>query len=668
MADGTGGGERWYSAAELVGLAGMPTTHSAVIRFAKREGWMSRQRKGRGGGSQYPLSALPSVTQTAILLTNNAPSSVIESLVERPSKARLSAAQIKAAWARYEAVPQHLKTVAAQRLKALQAVERLVAEGRGLMDARALVAAQLQREGVKGGSIPSLGRWAADVDTAEKQHRLALLVPDYTGRTTTVDIPVEAWDMFRTDYLRVEAPSASSVYRRVERVAKAHGWVLPALRSFERKLKREISPRVLVLAREGVEALDRMFPAQERDRSVFSALEAVNADGHKFDVFVRFPLGQIARPILVGVQDLYSGKLLGWRLAETESADLARLAFMDVVRNYGVMGHAWLDNGRGFASKMLTGGVANRFRFKVREEDPIGVLVSMGVQIHWATPYHGQAKPIERAWRDLCDSVAKHPAFAGAYTGNKPDAKPENYGSKAVPFEVFERVLNEEIAAHNARLGRKAKVCAGRSFDQAFNESYARSPIRRATDEQLRQMLLAAEVVTADARDGSVKLSGNRYWCEALAHHCGQKLMLRFDPDHLHTQVQVYTLANVFVGTADCIAAVGFADTQAAREHSRAKKQHRRGTRMQLDAERRMDIAQVAAQLPGPTPEQLPPASVIAPMFGKPRYSPMQAQADAVPLQRTGTDDVRESQFGDLMARMEAKRNANLGYRTEEEP
>uniref|UniRef100_UPI0039800C3B transposase domain-containing protein n=1 Tax=Salmonella sp. s54836 TaxID=3159673 RepID=UPI0039800C3B len=95
--------------------------------------------------------------------------------------------------------------------------------------------------------------------------------------------------------------------------------------------------------------------------------------------------------------------------------------FRDVVERYGIPHHAWLDNGRGFASKLLTGGVANRYRFKVREEDPTGILVALGVQIHWATPYHGQAKPIERAFRDLCDRVAKHPAFAGAYTGHRVD-------------------------------------------------------------------------------------------------------------------------------------------------------------------------------------------------------------------------------------------------------
>ena len=659
MADGTAHATSWYSAAALAGKPGMPGTERGVLKMAAREAWQTR-RKAQGKGMEYSLNSLPAATQAALLLATGKVAISTLSKVTGKERPRLSDEQITAAWQRYESVPQHIKDIAQRRLKALQAVEALVNDGHALMVARGYVAAQLQREGVRGGSIASLGRWASDVAGAEKQHRLALLVPDYVGCTATVDMPVEAWDAFKADYLRVEAPSATSCYERLQRIAAVRGWAIPSIDTFERRIKRELPRGVLILARKGQEEFDKTFPAQERDRSVFHAMEAVNADGHKFDVFVRWPDGTIARPIMVGVQDLHSGKIVGRRIADTESADLARLSFRDAIERYGIPSKVWLDNGRGFASKMLTGGVANRFRFKVKEEDPTGMLVAMGCEIHWATPYHGQAKPIERAWRDVCDRIAKHPAFAGAYTGNKPDAKPENYGSKAVPLEKFVQVVDEEIAAHNARPNRRTRVCGGtRSFDQAFADSYAQSTIRKATAEQLRQMLLAAEVVTADSRDGAVRLSGNRYWCEALSAYAGSKIMLRFDPECLHTSVQAYSLANVYIGEADCVAAVGFADTNAAREHARAKKQYRRAAKQQLDAERRMEIAELAAQLPSPAPENLPPANVIAPMFGRARKPDPQAE---VPLQRTGTDDVPDNALGDLLARMQAQRNAEIGW------
>lgn len=663
MADGNRTQETVDSAAIAAALG---VSKRAVEMRAAKERWRYETRTARGGAKRYySAAALPAEVQAALLLRLQPATAQAANSSRSTPAASPSDAQIQSAWQRYERVPQHLKDEAHRRLRALQAVEQLVADGRLLMEARTLVAAQLQRDHVRGASVASLIRWANQVAGAEKQHRLALLVPEYVGRTAKVEIPTEAWDLFKADYLRPEAPTATSCYERVERIARVRGWHLPSLKTFERRVKAELPRGVLILARQGKEAFDRTFPAQERDRSVFRALEAVNSDGHKFDVFVRWPDGTVARPIMVGVQDLYSGKLLGYRIAETESSDLARFAFRDVIQRYGIPEKVWLDNGRAFASKMLTGGTANRFRFKVRPDDPVGILTGLGCEIHWATPYHGQAKPIERAWRDLCDRVAKHPAFAGAYTGNKPDAKPENYGSKAVPLNEFVRVLNEEIAAHNARPGRNTRVCGGQlSFDQAFAASYAQATVRKASAEQMRQLLLAAEVVTSDRRDGSVRLSGNRYWSEAIAPHAGKKLVLRFDPEQLHTSVEVYTLAGVHLGAADCIAAVGFADTNAAREHARAKKEFARATKTQLQAERRMDAATIAAQLPSPMPEELPPAGVIAPMFGHRKAVATEQQPDA--LQRTGTDD-QDVAFNALMERMAAQQQAASLWRVPEE-
>lgn len=663
MADGAASTEIcWYTAAELAGLPGLPGTHSGVVRFAKRNTWQSRARAGRGGGAEFPLADLPIETQTALLLRANRAAAQDQAPVRqhRDRSRRWTDEQLRSAWQHYERVPDTAKNEAKRRLSALLAVDALVRGGQSLMNARGTVAAQMQRDGVRGASAATIGRWAQAVNRAPRDAWLALLTPSYVGRTATAEMPTEAWDVYKADWLRLERPSAESCYARLQRIAEKHGWELPSPRTFIRRMDREIPVQVQVLAREGEEALMRMYPAQERDRSGFAALEAVNADGHKFDVFVKFADGTIGRPLMVAVQCLGSGKIVGYRVGQTESADLARLAFSDMVRTYGIPRLCWLDNGRGFASKMLTGGTPTRYRFRVREEDPTGVFVALGMEIHWATPYHGQAKPIERAFRDMCDRIAKHPAFAGAYTGNNPTAKPENYGSKAIPIDEFLRVLADEIAHHNAREGRRSKACAGRSFDQVFAESYAKTPIRKATPEQLRSMLLAADVSMSSRTDGSVRLGGNRYWCEALAPLAGQKLMVRFDPDNLHSSVAVYNMAGVYVADAECVAAVGFADTSAATEHARGRGQWRRAAKQQLAAERRMDAASVAAQLPTAPPENLPEPSVVAGMFGAPR-TPAQA-SEPVPVRRTGTDDHRESKLGDFLAAQLRARNAESGW------
>jgi transposase InsO family protein len=517
-------------------------------------------------------------------------------------------------WARFDRLPERAKARARCRLAALDAAAALEAAGMTRRDAFAHAAA------ANGCSVRNLWRWHGAVAGHDRADWLPLLAPAHRGRAATAEVSAEAWDYFRSDYLRPEQPCAQACYARLNSAASPRGWTVPALKTLMRRLEREVPRPAIILARQGADALKRAYPAQQRDRSVFRALEAVNADGHKFDVFVRWPSGEIARPVALVWQDLLSGMILSHRVDRTENADLVRLAFGDVVEAYGIPAHAYLDNGRGFASKWMTGRMTHRFRFKVMPEEPAGILTTLlGPDgVHWCTPYQGQAKPIERAFRDLCEYVSRHPALAGAYTGNKPDAKPENYGSRAVPLDEFLALLTQEIAAHNARAGRRGGVCQGRSFHQVFAESYQNAPIKKATAEQRRLFLLAAEGVSGSRVDGSVHLGDNRYWSEPLAQYAGKPLVVRFDPQQLHGAVYCYTPDGRYIGSAPCVQAAGFNDTQAAREHARSRKHWMRAQRDALAAERRMSAIEVAAKLPAtPAPAAPPQSKVVRPVFGR---------------------------------------------------
>lgn len=609
----------WWTAAEFaaMGLPTVPATDRAVQLMIERGGHRAphlefpanpagiwRKRRARGGGYEYRMDVLPGAAQTRLAMRLRRQAKAAE-----PERADGSAEVLERhRW--FDALPERRKSQARDRLALLLAVRDLQLAGTSRDIAMMEVAASA------GVSLRTLYNWAGLVAGLDRADWLPALAPRFTGRTAEVELPEGAWQAFAADYLRNERPTLESCYRRLQGLAKAKGWQLPSAKTFERRVAA-LPRTTVVLAREGVEALRRLYPAQERDRSSFHALEGVNADGHKFDVFARWPDGEVSRPILVGFQDLLSGMVLSWRIARTENAATVLLAFGDLVETWGIPDHCWLDNGRNFASKWFTGGTPNRYRFKVRENDPNGVLTALGVEVHWTTPYSGQSKPIERAWRDFADSISRHPAFAGAWTGNTIDAKPENYASKAIPIDQFETVVAEGIAEHNARLGRRSKACGGRlSFAQVFNASYADAIIRKASPEQCRLWLLAAEGV-AVRKDGSVHLEGNRYWHERLIDHIGHKVVLRFDPDALHDGVHVYRLDGAHIVEAPVIEAVGFADTTAAREHARARKSWIRAQKELLKSERRLSIEELAAMLPAAEADAPAPApKVIRPTFG----------------------------------------------------
>lgn len=606
--------DRWFTLAELAALdlPGIPNTRRGLAMQADREEWnheaaegrLWRRRQGRGGGIEYWIGVLPSFTQAKLLAKEAA---------QNPAPARDTALRQlsdEAAWQGYDRAADKHKQSAAKRVAALDAVEALVAQGRSRTVAIMEVAATHDV------SRTAIYAWAALVDGVPRAHWLARLVPQYVGakgpRAACAD---DAWEWLRARYLLPNRPTFEACWRDLQQVAVQKGWQLPSARTLRRRIDA-LPATVVAWHREGPDATDRMFPAQRRDRSHLHALQWVNADGHKFDVFVKWPDGTVARPMAVFFQDLYSGKLLTWRVAQAETGDTFRLAFSDVVEKYGIPGAVTIDNTLAAANKTMSGGLKRRFRFRVREEEPLGIFASLGVAVHWAKPFSGQSKPIERAFGDLARDVARHPAFVGSWTGNKPTDKPFDYGKKSVPLAEFLAVLEPAIAEHNARPGRTALNCRGRSFDDTFAESYATAPITRATEAQRRIFLLAAEEVRV-RRDGTIHLLGNRYHDARLVELRGRNVALRFDPDKLHAPVHVYLANGDYFCTAECWADQGFGDTDAARRTATAVRQRRRGLKLLADAEARISAEQLArdiaaAQRDIPDP---PAPQIVRPLF-----------------------------------------------------
>lgn len=627
--------QEWFTAIELAGKPGMPDTKSGVIRKVRREDWNSRTRKARGGGREYHLESLPIETQAACLVGKNDP-------ISPPSDHAASLPECGDAapfiydrdnlWSHYDSKSDKQKDSAKQKLDLLNAVMYLVDNGTGLVDGFKAIGAANDK------SWRTIQGWYHGTNAKpgmkhyERSDWLAALVPGYVGRTNQADCNADAWETFKADYLRLEQPTATACYYRLKRSSNAHNWQIPALRTFERRIK-QIPRTIRVLMREGEQGLLRLYPAQQRTVRELHALEWINGDGYQHNVFVKWPNGEIARPKTWFWQDVYSRKILGYRVDVTENTDSIRLSFGDVVENFGIPDHVTIDNTRSAANKWMTGGVPNRYRFKVKDDDPIGLIPALGAKVHWTSVYkgkgHGQAKPIERAFGvgGIGEVVDKHPAFVGAFTGHNTSNKPENYGDKAIPVERFLAVLQQEIIAWNARENRRTEICGGvMSYDQAFNAGYESAPIRKATEEQRRLWMLSAEAIKV-RQDGTFTLDAgsavghgnNRYHAAELFEFDGHKIVIRFDPENLHGEVFTYTLDGRYIAKAQCIQATGFGNTEAARAFSKERKRFIRASKLAAKAEVVMDSMQVADQLPPLPATDIPNAKVVRPLRANPK-------------------------------------------------
>ena len=565
--------KEWFTSAELAqaALPGVPSTRQGLELFIARSGVRStakaRTKAGQGGGFEYHYSFLPPVAQAKLAFLNAEPTD------PRPTK--LS----KMLWDRFEALSDAHKAICKTRFAVLTEVEELRASGISMKHA---VAHVTRRADI----VPATYyEWRKMVEGHSRQDWLAALAPAFTGSASGEAADVtpchpEAWKILKSDFLRPERPSFSACYRRMMMVARDQNLSpIPSERSLRRRLDAEVPKAAQIIAREGKDKAKQLFPAQKRTVAHLHAMEIVNTDGHQLDLFVRVPWSQTpVRIILIGVQDIYSRKVLSWTLAEAETWEAVRTCIGSMIENHDGMlpYHIYMDNGRAFAGKMISGGAKTRHRFKVNEDDVAGLLKTLDIEPHFVKPRSGQSKPIERAWRDLAEEISKHPSMSGCYTGNKPEAKPENYGNSAIPLETLQRHVAHCVDEHNHRLNRTTETANGRSFAQTFDASIAEPStiVRYASMAQRSLWMLSAVAITARKPDGAIHMHGNRYWNAVLNEWIGKKLTVRFDPADLHKPVKVYDPEGRFLCDADCLAKTGFADTGAARRQEKARKTH----------------------------------------------------------------------------------------------
>lgn len=597
-------------AAEFVWLSGVAFARAAGIsgragrsilsRAARGAPWLGaelivRQARGRGGhrGLSYEvrLDSLPD--QIAHYATLETPPPSLHANQPEPSSrpvgggtkdqpAPLTEEESKARWDDFSRLPTGVQERAKQRMEMVVTFADLSRVETAKTELYAAVAKQF------GESTSSVRRAWKLVRGLDRRDWLPALAPQYRGCQVAGEISEDVKAYIWGEYFSTTKPHLMPIYRRAKRLAEEKEWTLPSRWTVARLIDAE--PRWFhVMTREGRAALEALYPAQQRDYSTLALHEVWCADGRKADVFVRWEDGTISRPIVVAWLELRSRMCLGHEVGRTESADLIRLAFKrGAETSKALPREALMDNGRGFASKLLTGGAPNRFRFKVREEDVPGVLTLLGIEVIWTLPFSGRSKPIESWFRVLAELDKR---FPGAYCGNRPDAKPEDCDpKKAIPIARFRAALEQAIAAYHDTPHR------GDSMDyrtprDVYDELLPQTVVRRPTADQLRLCLMAAEAVKLNKADGTITILGNRYWSEKLASLPGNvEYVVRFNPEDAADQVSVYR-GSQFICEAKLIGRTGFRDQEAAKAHQRGKRTFLRVRKLEAAAIRGMSTA-----------------------------------------------------------------------------
>lgn len=484
-----------------------------------------------------------------------------------------------------------------------------------------------------GRSVSAVRNWVGLCEGLDRGDWLVALAPKHHGRNVRADISLDASNYIHSEYFKLTKPSLKPIYRRATKLALEHSWTLPSYATVKRLIDAE-PHSYHVLMREGEEAFELLYPTQQRDYSMLHVSEIWCCDGRKADVFCRWEDGTVSRPIVITWLEVRSRVILSYVIARTESADAIRLAFKAAAEKCGglIPDSVLLDNSRAFASKLLSGGAPNRFRFQVREDDIPGIFTLLGIEIIWALPFHGRSKPVESLHRQYAEAEKR---FDGAYCGNRPDARPEDCDpAKAVSIEQYRALLDETLAMYHSTPHRGHGM-EGRSPREVYEALLPQSAPRQATREQLWICCLAAERVRLAPDNGEVRIMGNRYWTEKLAEQPRDRdYVARFNPEDAEEPVAVFD-GERFICYAPILARTGFRDSAAAKTGARARGQFLKSVKQQHAARREMSKARewitppdVSNTLQAEVAEALlPTPKVVAPLRPERDYRPEKAEA-----------------------------------------
>ncbi|MGR3436840.1 MAG: DNA-binding domain-containing protein, partial [Shimia sp.] len=273
--------QEWWSAAELAaaGLPEVPSTRRGVNAAARDLGWAARPdqvraRAGARGGQEYHWSLLPLAAKRALL------AGITDTRDEQEARGAL--------WAAFEALPESAKARARDRHAAVVEVDGLVQAG---LERSVAVREVAQSRGL---GERTLWSWLAMSGEQGREDWLALVAPKPRGPAPTGPAAPAAADgetfmgVLKSLFLRPERPTFKQCHRQAAQLARRRGWEVPSYETARRRYLREVPRQVEVFAQQGAAGLERFYPAQIRDRSALVAMEAVNADCHKIDVFVRW--------------------------------------------------------------------------------------------------------------------------------------------------------------------------------------------------------------------------------------------------------------------------------------------------------------------------------------------------------------------------------------------
>jgi len=560
-----------YTAAELVDLPGMPKSTTdkfeskvrAIQIMANRENWEFRNRQGRGGGREYPISALPVetrdhlmhalvsvVAEVPAITQGNAIATIDEQLPAKPAELKEWQRECMDARMRFIRLIEQADGSGIGVSRAIRHLVALAAAGKLPAGVQDLVAVANKRSGrdtkKRALSERSLYRWWGT--WKEKGNPVALAPKDTELDPDTGAPKMPAW---APDFLRFyRRPQKPSVQQAIADMTRdLPGAVIPTRDQAYRFIEKFSSLDIQKGRMTGAE-LARLKGYKTRDASMYEPFAIALCDGHSCKGYVAHPRhGRHFKPEICGVIDATTRFMFGWSAGLAESnqtvADALRHAMtINESKPIGGMIAIWYtDQGAGNEAAVNADPYLGRYaRLGIthqhgRPGNPKGrgrierpnqsVWIPMMKRLPTYTGKDMDAGAARKVYLHLEKSVRE-----AKKTGSRPQSK------LLISWNDFLALVQETVDEYNDRPHTKLpkitdqqtgriRHMSPREYLQTFIDKGWRPS--SLPEDQLADLFRPWEEVTT--RNGRVTLFGkdNWYYHRDLEHYHGRKVILEYE-------------------------------------------------------------------------------------------------------------------------------------------
>ena len=329
-----------------------------------------------------------------------------------------------------------------------------------------------------------------------------------------ITIPPDAWEYFYSLYMTLQKRSI----QRCWELTRLEYPNIPTVSAFERNLTT-IPKLVMIYYREGEKAFNDALVSMERSREDIASNDIWFSDHHLVDVAVINNRGRVFRPWLTVFFDARASKVISF-IVRDKSADatVIKQCLRLGIEKYGVPKELYFDNGKDYREKSFNA------------DFPISLVKQLGINMIYATPYHGQAKTVERFFGTMEDRFCK---LLPTYLGKDAKQRPENMRvtfdklkDKAPTMEKFIELLTIYFEQYNNTQSGGIDM-NGKCPDQVYYENlHTKTKVK---DENILRMLCGTFDERTVQKNG-VQYQGRFYYHTELLAHQGEKVIINADP------------------------------------------------------------------------------------------------------------------------------------------